>query len=130
MPASSASGYGSIQLGSPQRVGSGGATLVGADAEIALRRQIEAVAEQRRRLPPGGPAPADYAFTEWDPGASAVRTVHLSELRANGRETLRIYSFMFNPGRTGLRSPSPARCARRCWMGSTASCRTSPSTST
>ena len=32
------------------------------DAEIALRAQIEAVAAQRRALPPGGEAPRDYVF--------------------------------------------------------------------
>src|SRR3546814_14227440 len=32
------------------------------DAEIALRRQIEAVAAQRRALPPGGDVPEDYNF--------------------------------------------------------------------
>ena len=39
-------------------------------AEMALRRQAEAVAAQRRALPPGGRRRplADYAFTEWDAG--------------------------------------------------------------
>ena len=32
------------------------------DDEIALRRQIEAVAAKRRALPPGGTVPEDYAF--------------------------------------------------------------------
>src|SRR6185295_17629688 len=32
------------------------------EAEIALRRQLEAVAAQRRALPPGGAVPEDYAF--------------------------------------------------------------------
>ena len=31
-------------------------------AEIALRAQIEAVAVQRRQLPPGGAVPQDYVF--------------------------------------------------------------------
>lgn len=31
-------------------------------AEIALRRQTEAVAEMRRALPPGGEVPEDYVF--------------------------------------------------------------------
>ena len=30
--------------------------------EIALRRQIETVAAQRRALPPGGEVPEDYLF--------------------------------------------------------------------
>jgi len=32
------------------------------DTEIALRRQLEAVAAQRRALPPGGEGPEDYIF--------------------------------------------------------------------
>ena len=32
------------------------------DAEIALRRQTEAVAAMRRALPPGGAVPEDYSF--------------------------------------------------------------------
>ena len=32
------------------------------DREIELRRAMEAVAEARRRLPPGGVVPQDYIF--------------------------------------------------------------------
>src|SRR3546814_16010271 len=32
------------------------------DAEIALRRKLEAVAAQRRALPPGGAVPTDFVF--------------------------------------------------------------------
>jgi predicted dithiol-disulfide oxidoreductase (DUF899 family) len=32
------------------------------DQEIELRRVMEAVAEARRRLPPGGVVPQDYVF--------------------------------------------------------------------
>jgi predicted dithiol-disulfide oxidoreductase (DUF899 family) len=52
-------------------------------AELALRKQIEAVAELRRTLPLGGVVPQDYSFEE---GAaetdkvSASHTVRLSEL--------------------------------------------------
>ena len=49
-------------------------------AEIELRRQTEAVAAQRRKLPLGGAIPTDYAFDEWDAGANAARAVRLSEL--------------------------------------------------
>jgi predicted dithiol-disulfide oxidoreductase (DUF899 family) len=70
-------------------------------AEIALRRQEEAVAGQRRALPPGGPVPEDYAFTEWDATACGPRTVRLSQLFAPGMDTLLIYSFMFNPDAAG-----------------------------
>src|SRR6266545_6687324 len=71
------------------------------EAEIALRRQTEAVAAQLQRLPLGGTLPTDYAFEEWDPGACAARTVRLSELFETGKDTLCVYSFMFNPGATG-----------------------------
>jgi predicted dithiol-disulfide oxidoreductase (DUF899 family) len=79
------------------------------EAEIALRRQAEAVAAQRRRLPLGGPPPADCAFEEWDPAAGATRAVRLSELFEGGKDTLLVYSFMFNPGPTGrpLEVPCP-----------------------
>ena len=71
-------------------------------AEIDLRRQTELVAEQRRRLPPGGEIPVDYVFEEWDADARAPRPVHLSELFAHGKDTLLLYSFMFVPGDAGL----------------------------
>jgi predicted dithiol-disulfide oxidoreductase (DUF899 family) len=71
-------------------------------SEIDLRRQIESVAAQRRRLPLGGVAPRDYAFEEWDEGANRPRTVRLSELFEGGKDTLFLYSHMFIPGRQGL----------------------------
>ena len=57
--------------------------------EIDLRREMEAVAAERRRLPPGGPVPEDYSFK------SSEGEVRLSELFADGRDSLLIYSFMF-----------------------------------
>ncbi|MBV9997392.1 MAG: DUF899 family protein [Caulobacteraceae bacterium] len=62
------------------------------ESEIALRRQIEAVAAQRRALPPGGPTPEDYVFEEGD----EARSVRLSEL-FGGKQTLILYSYMFGP---------------------------------
>jgi predicted dithiol-disulfide oxidoreductase (DUF899 family) len=70
-------------------------------AELALRRQTEAVAAQRRRLPLGGVVSTDYAFQEWDPEASAARTVRLSELFEGGKDSLFVYRFMFDPGPSG-----------------------------
>lgn len=66
-------------------------------AEVDLRRQIEAVAAQRRTLPLGGEVPDDYVFEEWDTGANAARPVRLSELFEEGKDTLFLYSFMFIP---------------------------------
>jgi predicted dithiol-disulfide oxidoreductase (DUF899 family) len=62
------------------------------EAEVQLRRQIEAVAAERRRLPLGGEVPLDYTFEE-APGMD----VALSELFAPGKDTLFLYSFMFLP---------------------------------
>ena len=63
------------------------------DEEMALRRQIERVAAQRRALPPGGELTRDYRFTGPD------GQVKLSELFAPGKDTLAIYSFMYGPER-------------------------------
>ena len=72
------------------------------NAEIALRRQVEAVARQRAALPLGGAVTADYAFEEWDERTGAPRTVRLSELFADGKDTLFLYSFMIVPPSQGL----------------------------
>jgi predicted dithiol-disulfide oxidoreductase (DUF899 family) len=62
------------------------------ESEIALRRQIEAVAAQRRALPPGGEIPEDYVFQEGED----ARPVRMSQLFA-GKPTLIVYSFMYGP---------------------------------
>lgn len=59
-------------------------------AEMALRRQVEAVAALRRKLPAGGGVPEDYEF---DGEQGPVR---LSQLFRNG-STLVAYSFMYGP---------------------------------
>jgi predicted dithiol-disulfide oxidoreductase (DUF899 family) len=64
------------------------------ESEIELRRQMEAVAAERRKLPPGGEVPEDFLFQ--GEGADGRRVdVRLSELFAPGRDSLAIYSFMF-----------------------------------
>jgi len=70
--------------------------------EIDLRRQVETVAAQRRKLPLGGPVPRDYTFEEWDAGTNAGRPVRLSELFEEGKDTLFLYSHMFIPGTAGV----------------------------
>jgi predicted dithiol-disulfide oxidoreductase (DUF899 family) len=75
------------------------------EREIELRRETEAVAEARRRLPPGGAVPEDYVFQ----GAGAdgnPADVRLSELFAPGTDSLVIYSFMF-PRDSGDQRPGP-----------------------
>ena len=49
------------------------------DKEIELRRAMEAVAEARRRLPPGGVVSQDYVFQAQGPDGRPAR-VRLSEL--------------------------------------------------
>jgi predicted dithiol-disulfide oxidoreductase (DUF899 family) len=61
------------------------------EEEIALRRHIEAVAAKRRSLPLGGEVPEDYAFDEQG------GQVRLSELFADGKDTLIVYSYMYGP---------------------------------
>jgi predicted dithiol-disulfide oxidoreductase (DUF899 family) len=73
--------------------------------EIELRRATEAVAAARRRLPPGGVVPQDYAFQAPGPGG-APAPVRLSELFAPGKDSLVIYSMMF-PRAADDDSPGP-----------------------
>ena len=76
------------------------------ELEIDLRRAMEAVAEARRELPPGGVVPRDYVFQ----GAGADGTpsdVTMSELFAPGRDSLVIYNFMF-PRDPGDQRPGPS----------------------
>jgi predicted dithiol-disulfide oxidoreductase (DUF899 family) len=61
-------------------------------SEIALRRQTEAVAAERRALPPGGVVPQDYVFHEGAEG----RAVKLSELFGD-KAVLLLYSYMYGP---------------------------------
>jgi predicted dithiol-disulfide oxidoreductase (DUF899 family) len=76
------------------------------EQEIELRRDMEAVAAARRKLPPGGVVPQDYVFQ----GAAAdgsPAAVRLSELFASGGDSLAIYNFMF-PRTYGGDRPGPA----------------------
>lgn len=60
--------------------------------EIRLRRHIEAVAAQRRALPPGGEVSGDYPFEGVD-GPTDIAGLF------GDKQTLAIYSFMFGPER-------------------------------
>ena len=75
------------------------------EQEIELRRSVEAVAEARRRLPPGGVVPQDYVFQTLEPGGGPAQ-VRLSELFAPGKDSLVIYSMMF-PRAPGDDRPGP-----------------------
>ena len=76
-------------------------------AEVKLRRQIEKVADQRRRLPLGGQVKTDYVFDASALGDSEPTTIRLSELFAPGKRTLFVYNFMF-PERVGSMTPCPS----------------------
>ena len=64
-------------------------TLLG--HEMELRAHIEAVAAERRNLPLGGRVKEDYVFE------GAEGPVRLSELFADRKNTLLVYSYMFGP---------------------------------
>ena len=67
------------------------------EAELALRRQAESVAALRRKLPPGGHITQDYVFRELPRGSTEARPVQMSELFAERKNTLIVYSFMYGP---------------------------------
>jgi len=72
------------------------------EQEVALRREMEAVAAARRALPEGGFVPEDYVFQGVRADGS-YGDVRLSELFEPGKDTLAVYNFMFP------RSPSDDR---------------------
>ena len=61
--------------------------------EVALRRQMEAVASELRALPPGGQVPEDYEFDAIGANGSPAKE-RLSELFRGG-DTLMLYHYMF-----------------------------------
>lgn len=81
------------------------------EREIELRRLIEAVAAERRALPPGGVVATDYTFTEVGSDGSD-RSIKLSSLFARGKGSLVVYNMMF-PRYSKDDRPGPS-------MGSTA----------
>jgi predicted dithiol-disulfide oxidoreductase (DUF899 family) len=73
--------------------------------EVELRRRMEGVAASRRELPAGGAVPEDYLFQGAGANGDATE-VRLSQLFANGNDSLVIYSFMF-PRDPDDTSPGP-----------------------
>jgi predicted dithiol-disulfide oxidoreductase (DUF899 family) len=65
------------------------------EREVELRRALEAVAAERRALPPGGLAP-DYVFTGLDEHG-AETGYSLRDLFAPGQDTLVVYNMMYGP---------------------------------
>jgi len=64
------------------------------DEEIALRRHMQAVADQRQKLPPGPVVKEDYVFDGLGADGKPAK-VKLSELFRAGTDTLLIYHYMF-----------------------------------
>lgn len=62
------------------------------DAEMDLRKRVEAVAAQRRNLPAGGMLKEDYIFD------AATGRTKFSDLFEGDKKSLVLYSFMFAPG--------------------------------
>jgi len=65
--------------------------------EIALRKHIEAVAAQRRALPPGGEVLQDYVFERIGDNGMPEK-IAMSKLFGR-HDTLILYSFMYGPDR-------------------------------
>ena len=65
-------------------------------AELDLRQKVADVAALRSNLPMGGAVKEDYVFDEVAADGSASKT-KLSELFADGKESLILYSFMYGP---------------------------------
>jgi predicted dithiol-disulfide oxidoreductase (DUF899 family) len=65
------------------------------EREIELRRELESVAAQRRRLPPGGLVP-DYVFTGLDEHGEETE-LRMRDLFAPGQDTLVLYNMMYGP---------------------------------
>ncbi len=64
------------------------------DEEIALRRHMESVAEQRRQLPPGPVVKHDYVFDALGADGKPAK-IGLAGLFRDGSDTLLIYHYMF-----------------------------------
>lgn len=64
------------------------------EQEIALRRHMEAVAAQRRALPPGGKVPEDYEFDGLGEDGKPTK-IRLSDLFRDGVDSLVLYNYMF-----------------------------------
>ena len=62
------------------------------EAEMDLRKRVEAVAALRRSLPAGGPLKEDYVFD------TASGQTKFSDLFESDKKSLVLYSFMFAPG--------------------------------
>jgi predicted dithiol-disulfide oxidoreductase (DUF899 family) len=76
------------------------------EREMALRREMEALASDIRALPPGGAVLQDYEFDHIG-GQGTPAKVRLSELFRAGTDTLILYHYMF-PRHRGDTRPGPS----------------------
>ena len=65
-------------------------------AEADLRQRVEDVARLRRELPQGGTVTEDYVFDALDENGTPIKR-RMSELFADGKDTLFLYGFMYGP---------------------------------
>ena len=75
--------------------------------ELALRREMEAVAAEIRALPPGGAVPEDYEFDHVGDDGTPAR-VRLSKLFRPGTSALIVYHYMFPRHRNDRRAGPPS----------------------
>jgi predicted dithiol-disulfide oxidoreductase (DUF899 family) len=75
------------------------------ESELALRREMEAVAAEIRALPPGGAVPEDYEFDHIGAQGTPAKIL-LSELFRPGTDSLILYHYMFPRHRNDTR-PGP-----------------------
>ncbi|MDH3701714.1 MAG: DUF899 family protein [Alphaproteobacteria bacterium] len=71
------------------------------DAEMDLRKRVEAVAALRRSLPAGGQLKEDYVFDAASldqTGEATTGRIKFSDLFEGDKKSLVLYSFMFAPG--------------------------------
>jgi len=66
-------------------------------AEANLRKQIEETAALRRKLPLGGKLKENYTFEELGSDGK-IKEIKFSDLFEKGKDSLILYSFMFDPG--------------------------------
>src|SRR5262245_61450431 len=76
------------------------------EREVALRREMEAVAAKIRALPPGGAVPEDYEFDQIDAQGMPAK-VRLSQLFRPGTASLILYHYMF-PRHSSDKRPGPS----------------------
>src|SRR5262245_27201599 len=76
------------------------------DREVALKREMEAMASEIRALPRGAPVPKGYEFDQIDAQGTSAK-VRLSQLFRPGTQSLVLYHYMF-PRHSSDNRPGPS----------------------